>query len=59
MIKTVAIIGAGFAGLAAHRAVSANLSTGDRTLNGEGMLVSGSYFPVLGVRPFLGRLHST
>ena len=47
---------AGFAGLAAHRAVDANLSTGDRTLNGDGMLVSGSYFPLLGVRPSLGRL---
>lgn len=45
-----------FAGIAAHRSFGANLSTGEQTLNGEGMMVSGSYFPVLGVRPALGRL---
>ncbi|MBW3552917.1 MAG: ABC transporter permease [Gemmatimonadetes bacterium] len=45
-----------FTGLAAHRAFSANLALGDQTVDGEGMLVSGSYFPVLGVRPALGRL---
>ncbi len=45
-----------FTGLAAHRAFGANLAQGDRTVNGEGMLVSGSYFSVLGVRPALGRL---
>ena len=27
-----------------------------QTMNGEGMLVSGSYFPVLGLQPALGRL---
>lgn len=48
----------GFSGLAAHRAFSANLADGNRTLNGEGMLVSGSYFPILGVQPRLGRLLS-
>jgi len=46
----------GFSGVAAHRLFGANLATGDRTLSGEGMLVSGSYFPVLGVQPQLGRL---
>ena len=45
-----------FTGLAAHRSFGANLATGDRTLDGAGMLVSGSYFPVLGLRPALGRL---
>jgi predicted permease len=45
-----------FAGIAAHRAFSANLSYRGQTLNGEGMMVSGSYFPVLGLRPALGRL---
>ncbi|MEJ2187028.1 MAG: ABC transporter permease [Gemmatimonadota bacterium] len=45
-----------FTGMAGHRAFGANLATGDQTLNGEGMLVSGSYFPVLGLRPALGRL---
>lgn len=44
------------AGVAAHRTFGANLATSDRTLSGRGMLVSGSYFPVLGVQPMLGRL---
>src|SRR6185503_12071110 len=29
------------------------------TLNGQGLLVSGSYFPVLGLQPALGRLFTT
>jgi len=48
----------GFSGMAAHRIFGANLATGDRTLASSGMLVSGSYFPLLGVRPALGRLIS-
>src|SRR5690606_4142064 len=44
------------AGLAAHRAFGANLAFDRQTMSGEGMLVSGSYFPVLGIRPALGRL---
>lgn len=43
-------------GLAAHRGFSTNLSYEGQTLNGEGMLVSGSYFPTLGIAPALGRL---
>jgi len=45
-----------FIGLAAHRLTSVNLSYNRQTVNGEGMFVSGSYFPVLGLRPALGRL---
>jgi predicted permease len=45
-----------FAGLAAHRLFGANLSFQGQTQNGEGMLVSGSYFPTLGLAPALGRL---
>ncbi|HEU4565152.1 MAG TPA: ABC transporter permease, partial [Gemmatimonadaceae bacterium] len=45
-----------FTGIAAHRSFGANLAYEGQTMNGEGMLVSGSYFPVLGVRPALGRL---
>jgi predicted permease len=45
-----------FTGIAAHRAFSANLAYKGQTMSGEGMLVSGSYFPLLGVRPALGRL---
>src|SRR4029453_19295320 len=45
-----------FTGIAAHCSFGANLSYAKQTINGQGMLVSGSYFPVLGVRPTLGRM---
>jgi predicted permease len=48
--------GAGFDGIAAHVGFGANLAIDGRTLNGEGMLVSGSYFSVLGVPAAMGRL---
>jgi len=47
-----------FTGIAAHRLFSANLAARDQTMNGDGLLVSGSYFPLLGVRPALGRTDS-
>ena len=43
-------------GLAAHRSFGANLAFEGQTLSGAGLLVSGGYFPILGVRPALGRL---
>ena len=46
----------GLAGVAAHRGFGANLTYGEGTESGEGMLVSGSYFPLLGLEPELGRL---
>ncbi len=48
--------GSPVAGVAAHRAFGANLAFRGRTSTGEGMLVSGSYFPVLGLTPAAGRL---
>jgi len=45
-----------FTGLAAHRSFAANLGFDGRTSSSQGMLVSGSYFPTLGLRPALGRL---
>jgi predicted permease len=45
-----------FVGVAAHRHFDVNLADRERTTHGQGMLVSGSYFPVLGLRPTLGRL---
>ena len=45
-----------FAGLAAHRLVSANIAYGGQTVNGDLLLVSGSYFGVLGIQPAVGRL---
>ena len=46
----------GFIGIAAHRAFGVNVAYGNQTLNGDGMAVSGGYFPLLGIRPTLGRL---
>ena len=49
----------GFSSLAAHRIIGVNLAMkGQTPLNGQALLVSGSYFPTLGIRPALGRLFS-
>ncbi|HEV7994087.1 MAG TPA: ABC transporter permease [Gemmatimonadaceae bacterium] len=45
-----------FAGIAAHRATGMSLSIHDEPISGEGMMVSGSYFPTLGVNAAKGRL---
>jgi predicted permease len=45
-----------FTGIAAHVAFGANLAYEGQTTSGAGLLVSGSYFPVLGLQPALGRL---
>ncbi len=45
-----------FTGIAAHRPFGANLAGTEQTLSGSGLMVSGSYFPTLGLRPALGRL---
>ena len=45
-----------FTGIAAHRLFGANVGYQEQTLTGEGMLVSGSYFSVLGLAPAIGRL---
>ncbi|MGD8319175.1 MAG: ABC transporter permease [Gemmatimonadota bacterium] len=45
-----------FSGVAAHRSFGANLSFDGKTLSASGLLVSGSYFPTLGVQPALGRV---
>jgi predicted permease len=45
-----------FTGVAAHVSFGANLAARGQTSNGRGMLVSGSYFPVLGLTPAIGRL---
>jgi predicted permease len=45
-----------FTDIAAHVAFSANIAYQTQTSSGEGLLVSGSYFPVLELQPALGRL---
>jgi len=46
----------GLVGLAAHRTFGANLAHTRQTVSGRGMMVSGSYFPLLRVQPEMGRL---
>jgi len=45
-----------FTGIAAHDRFGASVVYQDQPLSGDGMYVSGSYFPILGVHPVLGRL---
>src|SRR5262245_21300192 len=45
-----------FTQTAAHVGFRANLAYAAQTSSGEGLLVSGSYFPVLELQPALGRL---
>jgi predicted permease len=45
-----------FTGIAAHTGFGANLSVKNEPSTGGGLFVSGSYFPVLGVRAEVGRL---
>jgi hypothetical protein len=56
MFRDLEKVQAVFTGIAAHCQFRANLAARDATLDGDGLLVSGSYFPVLGVRAALGRL---
>jgi predicted permease len=45
-----------FTGIAGHVSFGANLAYAGQTASADGLLVSGSYFPVLGLRPAIGRL---
>ena len=45
-----------FTGIAAHRTFDVNLAYKGQTMSAEGAMVSGSYFPVLGLKPVVGRL---
>jgi putative ABC transport system permease protein len=45
-----------FTGLAGHVIFAANIAVERQATSVTGLLVSGSYFPVLGLRPTLGRL---
>ena len=47
-----------FSAIAGHRDISANVSYGRNAFARRGLLVSGSYFPTLQIRPALGRLIS-
>jgi predicted permease len=56
MFRDLEKAGGPFSGVAAHRIFGANLSFEGQTLSASGMLVSGSYFPLLGVQPSMGRV---
>ena len=56
MFRDLERVQASFTGLAAHRSFGASLGHKGTSLSGDGLLVSGSYFPVLGLNPALGRL---
>jgi predicted permease len=45
-----------FTGIAAHRLFTANVGYEGQTLSVDGAEISGSYFPVLGLNPIIGRL---
>jgi predicted permease len=45
-----------FVAIAAHRLFVASVSVDGRATQADGVLVSGAYFPLLGIRPALGRL---
>ncbi len=45
-----------FTGIAAHRIFGTSLTVRNEPMTGEGSLVSGSYFPVLGIKAAAGRL---
>jgi hypothetical protein len=53
MFRDLERVQTSFTGIAAHRLFSANLAYAGRTTNGEGVIVSGSYFPLLHRRSFL------
>ena len=47
-----------FTGIVGHRSTSVSLSVRNEPLTGEAAMVSGQYFPVLGLQPAAGRLLS-
>ena len=56
MFKDLEAAQTSFTGIAAHRNFGGSIGYQGTSLSGEGLLVSGSYFPVLGLTPSLGRL---
>ncbi|HZF67612.1 MAG TPA: ABC transporter permease, partial [Gemmatirosa sp.] len=56
MVRDLERARTGLAGVAAHTPIDVNVAHAGRTEHGRGALVSGAYFPVLALRPALGRL---
>jgi predicted permease len=47
---------AGIATIAGHRDLSVHVTYGNNSYSEQGLLVSGTYFPTLGIQPAMGRL---
>jgi predicted permease len=57
MLRDLQKANTAFSGIAGHFLFGVNLAmSGQTPLNGSGVFITGSYFPVLGIRPALGRL---
>ena len=56
MFRDLERVQTSFTGIAAHRSFGASVGYQGTSRGGDGLLVSGSYFPVLGLTPALGRL---
>jgi len=56
MFRDLERVQTSFTGVAAHRTFGANVAFGGQTESARGTLVSGRYFPVLGLQPAIGRL---
>ena len=56
MFRDLEKVQTSFTGLAAHVSFGANLAARGQTESVDGLLVSGNYFPVVGIRPAIGRL---
>jgi len=56
MFKDLESAQASFTGIAAHRNFGGSIGYQGTSLGGDALAVSGSYFPVLGLTPALGRL---
>jgi len=56
MFRDLERVQTAFTGIAAHNLMGVNLAARGQTLSADGMLVSGSYFPTLGLQPAAGRL---
>lgn len=56
MLRDLEKASSAFSGIAAHRLTSVSLSVRNEPRTGEAVMVSGGYFPVLGINAVLGRL---
>lgn len=59
MFKDLEAAQTSFTGIAAHRNFGGSIGYQGTSLSGDGLAVSGSYFPVLGATPAIGRLFTT